>query len=437
MKGKVLLFGFVFLLASCGNQESQEANVGQEIRESKENTNQSYDSNVDDTSDTGFARQVPLDQLKYEDPTDYGIAKEQDGDAERYLENKDIADKIYEDISNESDEITIDGISASPQTSLTEFMELFGLKKSSPIKSFFNSKNYVKTPNSSEMIVDGADGAGIISITFEDKPDLTLPYGINMDDDINSAREKLKDGRDLTEPNEDVEHLDFAAADKTFRIIFADDGKINKLEIRDQIDSLTRGNILTGLYIDRDREKDEGSFFIEGKELTYPMTLKDLKDTLGGQYEEVNQSNKAEFSNAGNIGDFHSVDYILLKTANHNYLVAYKYLSTEDEYSEEKEDALWVKNIGFVDISPFSLKNEEIEINNDNIDNVEDYLIENDVFYNIELGVIQVYIYDNVKLLINEDLVKIEESNMENRIYDEAKMMKFVDQNAFMYKGFN
>lgn len=432
MKGKVLFVGLLILLVSC-TKEVDKKESNQDITEES----QDFDQNKDLESDTGFAKQIPLEEMKYVDPTDYGIAKEQNGDGDRYIYNKDLAEEIFQIIANENDEITIDGITASPTLNPSEFMKTFGLKKSSPIKSFFNSENYVKTPNNNEMIFFGVDGANFISITFEDKPDLTLPYGINMDDDIKSAREKLTDGKDLTKPDENVEHLEFAAADKTFRIIFADDGKINKLEIRDQIDSLTRGNILTGLYIDRDREKDEGSFFIEDKELTYPMTLKDLKYTLGGQYEELNQSNKAEFTNAGTINDFNSVEYILLKTADHNYLVAYKYLSTEDEYSEEKEDALWVKNIGFVDNSPFTLKNEEIEINNDNIDNVEDYLIENDVFYNIELGVIQVYIYDNVKLLINEDLVKIEESNMENRIYDEAKMMKFVDQNAFMYKGFN
>lgn len=366
-------------------------------------------------------------------PESLDLPSIQTGDLDRLAKNEKIANEYEKNVSEVKDDISIEGNSGPAPSSVDELVNTFKLKElPSTGIDFENVANY-ETPAGKSLKIGTSDDGISTVIDFRDKIDIKLPYGIDMDDTIESARKKLIDGAEITKPSVYGDYLEFVAGKTSFELAFDDDGKFRFLSIGKLPDANTFSQqILTQVYIDKDQKREEGSFEIDGKELTFPMTLGELKDKLGGEYEPISEENFTDFADSIDINNVRYLAYNVLKARDKNYLVEFRH---QDQNSNPPAD--WITNpdmdyivdsIGFLPDIPFSVKNKDIEINEKNYKDLEQNLLDKQIPFMDSLDGISFPVYDNIKFAGKEKLVTFSQTFYERRLYDEAELKKSVDQ---------
>lgn len=366
-------------------------------------------------------------------PESMDLPSIQTGDLDRLAKNEKIANEYEKNVSEVKDDISIEGNSGPAPSSVDELVNTFKLKElPSTGIDFENVANY-ETPAGKSLKIGTSDDGVSTVIDFRDKIDIKLPYGIDMDDTIESARKKLIDGAEITKPSVYGDYLEFVAGNTSFELAFDDDGKFRFLSIGKLPEAYTfTQQILSQVYVDKDQKREEGSFEIDGKELTFPMTLGDLKEKLGGEFEPINEENFADFADSIDINNVRYLAYNVLMAGDKNYLVEFDSRNEDqnlpDDWITNPDMGYMVNSIGFLSDIPFSVKNKEIEINEENYKDLEQILLDKQIPFMDSLDGISFTIYDNIKFYGKDDLVTFRETFYERRLYDEAELKKSVDQ---------
>lgn len=366
------------------------------------------------------------------DPKARDLPSIQTGDLDRLTKNEKIASQYEAKISEIKDDITIEDNSGPAPSSSDELENTFKLKEIASTGIVGEVTDY-KTP-AGKVISIGTSGDGISTIIDPiDNVDIKLPYDINMDDTIESVSKKIIEGADITTPSEFGSHLEFAAGQTSFELNFGDDGKLSHISIgRIPDPNPFTQQILTQVYIDKDQKREEGSFEIGGKELTFPMTLGELKENLGGEFEPISDENFTDFTDSVDINNIRYLAYNILKAGDRSYLIEFK---SPEEFGNLPAD--WITNpdmgyminsIGFLPDIPFAAKNKDIEINEKNYKDSEQTLLDKQIPFMDSLDGISFPIYDNIKFAGKEKLVSFSQTFYERRFYDETELKKSVDQ---------
>ncbi|WP_416334773.1 hypothetical protein ACKRLN_07695 [Anaerococcus sp. DFU013_CI05] len=480
MKGKVLLLALLIFMVACSNQpakntdnDKQTANTSQiennfdpsqmndqQLKEYQQEAEKALAenkraledmmANMTEEERAAFEKELENTGMSLEDfenpekmmenfqnqsnfdPKSMGLPSIQTGDLDRLAKNEKIASQYEAKISEIKDDITIEDNSGPAPSSMDELENTFKLEKIASTGIVGDVSDY-KTP-AGKVISIGTSGDGISTIIDPlDNVDIKLPYDIDMDDKIESARKKLIDGAEITAPSEFGSHLEFAAGKTSFELNFGDDGKLSHFSIGKIPDTNPFSQqILTQVYIDKDQKREEGSFEIDGNELTFPMTLGELKEKLGGEFEPISEENFTDFADSIDINNVRYLAYNVLKAGDKNCLVEFKH---QDQNSNPPAD--WITNpdmgymvnsIGFLPDIPFSVKNKDIEINEKNYKDLEQTLLDKQIPFMDSIDGISFPIYDNIKFAGKEKLVTFSQTFYERRLYDEAELKKSVDQ---------
>ena len=420
------------LAENAKNMEEMLANMSEEEKAAFEKELEQSGMTLEDITNPEKMLEKAQDPGAF-NPESLDLPSIQTGDLDRLAKNEKIANEYEKNVSEVKDDISIEGNSGPAPSSVDELVNTFKLKElPSTGIDFENVANYETPAGKSLKIATSDDGVSTV-IDFRDKIDIKLPYGIDMDDTIESARKKLIDGAEITKPSVYGDYLEFVAGKTSFELAFDDDGKFRFLSIGKLADDYTfTQQILSQVYIDKDQKREEGSFEIDGKELTFPMTLGDLKEKLGGELEQVNDENFAEFSESININNINNLAYNILKSGDKKYLIEFDPIKEgedrPDDWITNPDMDYRVNSIGFLSDIPFSVKNKEIEINEENYKDLEQSLLDKQIPFMDSLDGISFTIYDNIKFYGKDDLVTFRETFYERRLYDEAELKKSVDQ---------
>lgn len=481
MKNKVLLLGLMVFMVACSNKSTKTTDNGmqttdnsqienkfdpsqmdeQQIKEYQEQAEKALAENAKNMEEmlatmseeekANFEKQLEKSGMTLEDITnpEKMLEKAQDpnaftpesmnlpiiqtGDLDRLAKNEKIANEYKKNISAVKDDISIEGNSGPAPSSVDDLVNTFKLTEIYGIEGPVGQVTEFESP--SEKILEVGTSEDGISTIIEpkDKIDITLPYDIDMDDTIKSAREKLIDGAEITYPSENANHLEFVAGNTSFNLTFGQNGNISIFSIGKTADpEAFSQSILTGVYIDKNQKREEGTFEIDGKELTYPLTLGELKEKLGGELEQVNDENFVEFSESININNINNLAYNILKSGDKKYLIEFdprkEGEDTPDDWLTNPDMDYRVKSIGFLSDIPFSVKNKDIEINEKNYKDLEQSLLDKQIPFMDILGEIVFTMYDNIKFSEKDDFITIKETFYELRLYEEAELRKSNDQ---------
>lgn len=377
-----------------------------------------------------------LEKSKDQNLGDMSLAGIQKGDGERKKENTAKADTLYAKIKEVKTDISLEGIEGEAPTSKDDLMTTFGFTEDqSGEETYFEDISYMQSKDGKEYKIASSQSGSILTIEPKSSLDISLPYGISGDDSKEEAKEKLIEGAHLLRLNEDSHALDFAAGDKIFSLNFdTSTGKIYSVTIEEPVDSSTiKNDILLNIYIKRNRPKEEGSFMIEDQKLTYPMTMGDLKDALGGEYELISDENTKDFSKDFDMGILTYGTYAILDAPSHKYLVEYNIPDSikpnlNDQGLYTPDDSYEISGISFYDGPDFAIEGKDIDINQESYKDLEKTLLDKGILYSKGIDGLEYTPYDNIKFISKGDLVTIKVSNYEQRLYEDAQKEVMADQ---------
>ena len=481
MKAKALVLTLAVLLAACSNKDAQPSNSENQTSNDSQIENKFDPSQIDDQQmkeyqeqaekalaenaknieemlanmseeeKANFEKELEKSGMTLEDitnpekmlekaqdpnaftPESLDLPSIQTGDLDRLAKNEKIASQYKKNISAVKDDISIEGNSGPSPSSVDDLVNTFKLTGVSAIKGAVGQITEFESPSGKILKVGTSEDGISTVIKLKDRVDITLPYDIDMDDTIKSAREKLIDGAEITYPGEYANNLEFVAGNTSFDLAFGENGKISSFSINKTSDpEAFSQSILTGVYIDKNQKREEGTFEIDGKELTYPLTLGELKEKLGGEFEVISDENFTEFSEYININNVNNLAYNILKSGDKKFLVEFDPTKEgedrPDDWLTNPDMNYRVKSIGFLSNIPFSVKNKDIEINEKTYENLEQSLLDKQIPFMDSLDGISFPIYDNIKFAGKEKLVTFSQTFYERRLYDEAELKKSVDQ---------
>ena len=481
MKAKALVLTLAVLLAACSNKDAQPSNSENQTSNDSQIENKFDPSQIDDQQmkeyqeqaekalaenaknieemlanmseeeKANFEKELEKSGMTLEDitnpekmlekaqdpnaftPESLDLPSIQTGDLDRLAKNEKIASQYKKNISAVKDDISIEGNSGPSPSSVDDLVNTFKLTGVSAIKGAVGQITEFESPSGKILKVGTSEDGISTVIKLKDRVDITLPYDIDMDDTIKSAREKLIDGAEITYPSEYANNLEFVAGNTSFDLTFGENVKISSFRINKTSDpEAFSQSILTGVYIDKNQKREEGTFEIDGKELTYPLTLGELKEKLGGEFEVISDENFTEFSEYININNVNNLAYNILKSGDKKFLVEFDPTKEgedrPDDWLTNPDMNYRVKSIGFLSNIPFSVKNKDIEINEKTYENLEQSLLDKQIPFMDSLDGISFPIYDNIKFAGKEKLVTFSQTFYERRLYDEAELKKSVDQ---------
>ncbi len=377
-----------------------------------------------------------LEKSKDQNLGDMSLAGIQKGDEQRKKKNTAKADKLYAKIKEVKTNISLEGIEGEAPTSKDDLIENFGFTEDqSNQETYFEDISYMLSKDGKEYEIASSQSGSILTIEPKSSLDISLPYGISEDDSKEEAKKKLIEGAHLLRLNEDEHALDFAAGDKIFSLSFDNDtGKIHHITIEEPMDSeIIRNDILLNTYIQKDKPKEEGSFTIEGKKLTYPMTMGDLKDALGGDYELISEENSKDFSKDIDMGILTYGTFAILDAPSYKYLVEYKIPDSikpnlNDQGLYTPDDSYEVSGISFYEGPDFSIKGKDVDINQKSYKDLEKTLLDKGILFSKGTDGLEYTPYDNIKFISKKDLVTIKVLNYEQRLYEDAQKEVMADQ---------
>ena len=184
------------LAENAKNMEQMLANMSEEEKAAFEKELEQSGMTLEDITNPEKMLEKAQDPGAF-NPESLDLPSIQTGDLDRLAKNEKIANEYEKNVSEVKDDISIEGNSGPAPSSLDELVNTFKLKElPSTGIDFENVANY-ETPAGKSLKIGTSDDGVSTVIDFRDKIDIKLPYGIDMDDTIESARKKLIDGAEI------------------------------------------------------------------------------------------------------------------------------------------------------------------------------------------------------------------------------------------------
>lgn len=326
------------------------------------------------------------------------------------VEQKKDIEEVYESSTNEKSQITLNGKTSELPKNKEELINNFGVKEV--------SENVFKTDDNKEFSIVEDDE--YLSFHNLNNIDITLPYDISTTDDIEKAKEKLKDTINLTLTENPDENIRFLAEDTIYNLIY-DDGKLIYISFEKNNEEATKYSMDIKNETEELEDDNSGIITLNNNEFNFPVLYKDLNENiLNGKIEKTNKENMEYFIYEPEEIDYNDNKRVIISTKDYKYLVDYSF--DLEEIDETENNPNYVTQLTFKTDVPFEFKNDKITVNNKNYNELKSQLEEKDMIYNDNLGDIVFYLDDNTKIFIDEDVVTLVKSDKHTRKTDEAEM---------------